>query len=96
MASSSDTTDHRLRCMNELWLEQARPLVRDLRKAFDHDTEMWWQNGLRRYSSNSLRANQILAESQYVTHDQPAPISDAYATGETLPSLRSRVSLGSD
>ena len=68
--------------MNELWLEQAEPLVRDLRKAFDDDTEKWWQHGLRRYSKDSLRAKEISAESQYDTHGQPSPVYDAYATGE--------------
>ena len=72
----------RLRCMSEQWLQQAEPLVHDLRKAFDDDTERWWQNSLRRCSEDSLRAKDILAESQYITHGQPSPVYDAYATGE--------------
>ena len=68
--------------MNELWRQQVEPLVRELRKAFDGDLETWWESGRRQYSSQSLRAKEVLAESQYVTHGQPSPVYDAYATGE--------------
>ena len=68
--------------MNETWKEQAAPLVRDLRRAFDSDTERWWQLGRREYSIDSPRAREISADPQYATPSQPAPIYDAYANGE--------------
>ena len=68
--------------MNEAWKEQAAPLVHDLRRAFDNDTERWWQLGLRKYLIDSPRAREISADSQYAVPSQPAPVSDAYANGQ--------------
>ena len=68
--------------MNEQWLDQAEPLVCDLHKAFNRNTEKWWQNGLRRHSEESLRAQEVSAESKYVGFGEPSPVADAYTTGE--------------
>lgn len=67
--------------MNDPWRQQTEPLIRDLQRAFDNDTEAWWENGRRRHSNGSLQASELLSEPRYATHGQRSPVYDAYATG---------------